>query len=859
MIIIFLYNKLNGNDYLVMRSDFTDIYSFIKNTVFNLHDHKSILFDFSIGMGTNNSLSLAVDIFSPFNILYFIFYKANLDLVTLFVISLKVATMSATFNYFSQKVLKNCSFSGVIISVLYSLNAYVIIYGTIQISWLDSLVILPILMVGLHECIENNRRVTLILSYFYLFVTQFYMGYIVGLFSFIVFILYTIFIYRFKTDKKVKEYFSIFFNWALGVVISIMLSAFVWVPTLFFLAANRVPDSTEMIPFVTSLLQIFNSLFWGLNYGIGGHYAYIYCGIFVLVLSVLYFVDGRNTVKHKLFFSCLLVILFLSMNSYRINMIWHGFDQPDDFWYRYSFLVCFVLCTISSRYLVDINIEKPSILVKTALGLSFFYLLINHTKDLWGLGNETHILNTNFGFTVNFVLICLWSLIIYALYYKKIKNVFILFISIIIVIFELVSPTHRQIQFKIDAKAYNEWDSFMKNTLDSIRPKDNEFYRIIMHKNDNQDHYTTDTLYDYYGISDFGDQEKYSIRKFCSNVGFATSPRATFETGYNPVSEMILGVKYGINAPDTNNPSDENFEAGYDINDNCLNLGYMVDGGIILYEYPGRNVFENMNGLVNSLSGVENDCFIKVDESDISYESEGLNFTPINSGGYLLRRTDQVGYLNVTVKNVENDVYIQFENDDSGLYDIDYYIEECGNSTYRPIQRVSTSYSAKMIENDDCHIITVYSDDETSPVDYSCNSINIYELDETALKEQFDILSQNQLNVTSVSGGDIKGNLHVEGKNRLLFTTLPYDPGWKAFVNGSEVETIRVIEGAFLGIYLPDEGDYEIEFKYEVPGLKIGLAVSLLGIGAFLSVIFEKKIKKDTEKNKKKESNSQEG
>ena len=172
------------------------------------------------------------------------------------IIILKVGCMAATFEYFAQKVLNNHSPFGIIVSVFYALNAYVIVYGTVQIAWLDSLLILPLVICGIVDCIEKDKRILLVVSYTYLFVTQFYIGYVVGIYSFIFTVLFLVILYEKKTDHKVKESFSKFLNYFLSVVISIMISAVVWVPTLFFVAANRVPDSTDIINFDTSPLQI---------------------------------------------------------------------------------------------------------------------------------------------------------------------------------------------------------------------------------------------------------------------------------------------------------------------------------------------------------------------------------------------------------------------------------------------------------------------------------------------------------------------------------------------------------------------------------------------------------------------------
>ena len=171
------------------------------------------------------------------------------------------------------------------------------VYGTIQIMWLDALIILPLLCVAIINCIENDKRIWLIILYSYLIISQFYMAYMVCFFSLLFVVFYLLLIYETKSEHKTKERLYKFFNWGIAVMISIMISAVIWVPTLFFLMANRVPDSTEIRELNVTLLQIINSLFWGAGYGIEGTYAYLYCGIPVIILVPAFFIDKH--IKNK--------------------------------------------------------------------------------------------------------------------------------------------------------------------------------------------------------------------------------------------------------------------------------------------------------------------------------------------------------------------------------------------------------------------------------------------------------------------------------------------------------------------------------------------------------------------------------
>ena len=251
-----------------------------------------------------------------------------------------------------------------------------------------------------------------------------------------------------------------------------------------------------------------------------------------------------------------------------------------------------------------------------------------------------------------------------------------------------------------------------------------------------------------------------------------------------------------------------------------------------------------MNDIVQHLSGIEGECFVKVEDDKISYEENELKFLELDDGKFGFHRYDTSGSVTFNVLDIDKDVYIQFENENPYIYDIDYFISDSDNYSNPQIQRVGASHAIKMSSDGDVHYVEIYGVDGSSPKDFTIDKVNVYYLDEDVLKKQYNELSKNQLQVNSFSNGKIDGFIHVDGYKRLMLTTIPFDPGWKAYVDGKEVETVRLIDTAFLGIYLPGEGDYNVSFVYEVPGLKIGLVVSFCGLIALLSVVFEKKLKK---------------
>ena len=88
-----------------------------------------------------------------------------------------------------------------------------------------------------------------------------------------------------------------------------------------------------------------------------------------------------------------------------------------------------------------------------------------------------------------------------------------------------------------------------------------------------------------------------------------------------------------------------------------------------------------------------------------------------------------------------------------------------------------------------------------------------------------------------IRNGDVK-------QDTSIFFTIPYDKGWKVYVNGEKVPYEKVNLG-FIGLRL-GSGNYHLEFRYEIPYLKVGAIISLgsLMILILLSLRNSKKFRK---------------
>ena len=133
----------------------------------------------------------------------------------------------------------------------------------------------------------------------------------------------------------------------------------------------------------------------------------------------------------------------------------------------------------------------------------------------------------------------------------------------------------------------------------------------------------------------------------------------------------------------------------------------------------------------------------------------------------------------------------------------------------------------------DCIVLTfpkcgIYRFDELSLIS---EPLTTYEAKTAALaKESLQNVDIHQ-NPSSFVSTSVTGDITVSD-NKLLCLTIPYAPGWKAYVDGRPalLEKVNIM---FCGLMLAP-GYHTIELRYETPGLLYGLCLSAAGFLLFL-------------------------
>lgn len=121
--------------------------------------------------------------------------------------------------------------------------------------------------------------------------------------------------------------------------------------------------------------------------------------------------------------------------------------------------------------------------------------------------------------------------------------------------------------------------------------------------------------------------------------------------------------------------------------------------------------------------------------------------------------------------------------------------------------------------------------------------INLYKEDlDVDYYNRIENISKNHFENVIFKNDFISGDITIENDNDYIFTSIPYDLGWKVKVNGEYIEYEKVQLG-FIGFKLP-KGTYHIEFEYSIPLLKEGFLLSTISLVILLFFIIKFIIRK---------------
>lgn len=817
---------LSTGRYLFIQGDtIAQFVPFVKMFIRDLFAGEGLEYSWAMSMGQNTSLCYAFYVWNPFNLLFVILPFLDEAVVAAIIYILKTGLIAFCFQCFMAKGLKCEGLETVVFAIFYALCSFNVIYNTLNLMWIDALYMLPVVCLLLIKLKDEGKWLGLAAAYAYLFITQFYMAYTVGIFTF----LFVCAMFVFYVDKK--QWLKLGGKYCLSVGMAIGLAGAVWIPTLLYLVKNNAPSTADFSELKASVFDIIYNMTWGQMQGIEGIYPYLYCGIPTLILCVLFFVNKKIQYKEKIVAGILGVFLLVAMLVMPLYQFMHAFDSPDMLGYRFSFLFSFLMCVIACRqyrHMQGISMKKNGfVLIGIVLAYTIAFIL-HKNSDL-----ETELWILLIG---NIVVLVIWCLVYFGVVKKGKNKLLGAMLVLLVVCVETIGNgyvTFSTVGPEGQWRHYDIYKDSMKQGLDMI--EDDGFYRI-RYLND----YTlnSDSWFGYKGISDFCTARNVILQDSLSKLGFFADRNIILEYGHTPPMDMLLGIKYVINGTHPHIMAVQVPQPSVYENGQALALGYMVDEAVLEHQFTSLHVFDNIDELLQTLTGENVDCFENVLYDLVDVQTENAWYQTIDAGVAVGRTTenDEVGYITYKIPYCENKIgYVQFEREEVAIIKDSPVLLGGEENSVEENGYLSVSYAKELVNGPDGLTVTIaITPDDIQAATYQQANFCYYNEDE--LIKAYDILSQNQMVIREYGNTYIDAYVTVPEERTVLFTSIPYDEGWTVYVDGVEAQTHAVVGDAFLALEL-EPGYHDLEFEYEAPGARMGMTISGVSVGLYAGCI----------------------
>lgn len=793
--------------------DFYHQYGPLLNELYDrVKSGETLLYSFNTGGGIPFYRNFLNYLSSPFNILLFLFKKENIVMAFSLIIGLKVVFASTTMAYYLKKTFNKNNIGLVLFGTLYAFSGYFCAYYW-NIMWLDGMVFLPIIMYGINKIITDEKPYVYIISLAIMLFANYFIGYMICIFS----VFYFIGVFIYKGNFKFKNIAKKFIMFAISSVLAAGLMAFLLLPL--FHSLTSISATGDIFPTANSSFSISNYIF---NHFTGVSRTVfasdilplpnVYSGMLTLVLIVLLFINKKINLKFKIISSIALLFFFISFNINVIDFMWHAFHVPNDLPWRYSFIYVFVLITIgyySFTKIKDVSIFKLSI----SFAIIFIFVLLASKVGFENISDQK-------------VITCLALLIMYyiisILYKNKFANKKALYIVFLLVVsFECIYGINANWEIDHDIKTFMSDKKPYKNLISKVRKEDNDLYRI-----EKTSHLTLNdgAWYDYYGMSTFSSMAYESVSKNQRMLGLAGNNINSYyyKKYQTPVYNTIFNVKYIMGEHIDNDYYVPLYnEDGYNASayNYSSSIGYAVDNKIKDWHLTSYEPFLNQSNFVN-LSTSVNDIFIPVKVLSVSNATLSNVDNDDIKGSLNYHLNSEISNIELTLDTTFNDnIYLYVGGNNVESFEIDGSYYSLTSDEYYVFDAGKTYNSTLNIK------INLNSTDDGVLYFYA------YRLNKDAFDKFYNKINKESLNVKKYSDTYIEGDITVSS-DKTLFTSIAYDDGWSIYIDGKKVKTKKIAD-SYLSALIP-KGKHTVKLIFYPKGMKEGIMISFVSLVIFV-------------------------
>lgn len=776
---------------------------------------------------------------SPFNLIIWLFPRESVTEGILVMQLAKAAAVGLTSAFYLKKQRGSSDLTTVIFSASFAMCGYFAAH-TINPMWLDGLIALPLVLAGVERVCGKRRFLLYTLSLVYIFIANYYIGYMVGIFSALYFLYYLL--SKRSSVSGVKDVIKAVTVYGVSSVSAILISCPIIIPVYKSLSVGKLVygdpgyslrDNLENPRENFNIADIFIKLFPGTYDTIRPEgLPMLYCGTFALIFAALYFLSRKIPLRQRISGGVLLGVMVISMYVMPVDMLWHGGQVPVWMPFRYSFEITFMLVIFGAEAFEQFSSGKSKRVREIG---SVFALLLGVLlySDYYG-GNEYY--DTTLVILIPIICLAVFTIMIvcFARTDHGIKRKITGCAAAGLVCAELLlnavvtfNKAHDDIWYS-SRESYTDIIPPTRGVMDEIRERDKGFYRSekTYHRTVNDP-----AAVGMYGISHSSSTYNAKVIELLRKIGYGARDHYTRYDGATMLTDDIFGFKYVLSKNPDLVPYYETVLEKGDIkayeNIDAFPLAYLADIGVIGSELASEDPFAAQTSLARLISGKNYELYYPI--TDMMFDSLNVSIGSTTDAhiSYKKRDTNSRAYISYNViMPHKGKAYVYFPT---------YYEREC--ALY-----VNDKYSKNYFESEN-HTIAYLGSYEAGE-NFNVR-LELYKEDLYFTEAMFFYLDEDELADFSRSVWEMNSNTVVErtghsgleitvnaGKDSALFMTIPMEEGWSAVIDGEEAQLVPAVDNTLMAIRVP-AGEHRITVSFFPAGLKNGLIMMAVGLVIF--------------------------
>lgn len=803
MLIVYIFNHIYpfGDNIVAMGDGYNQYPGMLNNFLNILKGKENLFYTFKGLLGFNTYATLVYYTFNITNIFGLLFSNVMqfYNFIVIFKIMLCSLTMFIYLNYVRKRKINY------LFSICYALSTYNLLYY-FNYMWFDSIILLPIVMMGIEKIFKEDSYLLYVVNLSCTIIFNFYIGYMICIFSVIYFIYKSII----KGFNKSRIFKYLFYS-----LLSGLISAFALVPVVLELLNGKAELISEFakdyFKFDLDGISTFYKLTFAsfsngdLEYGTPN----VYVSMFVYINALLYFFNSRIKLKERLASLGVCLFFLLSVSFNLLDYFWHMMSMPIFYPVRYSFIFSFFLIYLGFRNFIRYDKKNW----KFNLGFyTLFVVMIGIgfvTSGNLDIDERQNLMAKLIYLGISFVFMFYY---IFMLNHKEFKK-YIVYVVIIELSFNAFLTFKNSANESTYSKFINNYN-FSNESISKI--EDNDLYRTGFY---DRTILNNGLLHEYNEVSYFSSVRNSNVFKYAKNVlGITVSDNCSSKYYYNnPIVNSLLGIKYIISNQDVDYYKE--YKDNIYLNEDATSFGFLTTNKILELKYNDDFV-SNMNNLVKTINNNDKNIIKEIDAGNKTIScNKKKNFCIFNGDdNYVLYQ-----YM------AKNDEFIFLNNDNYSKNEYEFYLND--NITEIQNKGFLLLHSGDKIK----FKITV----DKKSYDYN---IHLYSINYNVYKEFVNNINNKKMIVNNYyDDHHFTAKVNVKD-DTLLYTSIANDKGWKIYVDGTLTNPASIYD-AVIGLDLT-EGEHLIEFKYFTPGLIEGLVISGTSILTGLIILFIKRAKK---------------